>query len=129
MAKAEEQITAEKAETELKEHESEIKRLQREIDAIKSEAETKKIAAMRKEMSWQPAERTSSQSEVKHGSNKKDRECVMCLTEEMTVVFVPCGHQVLCAECNVLHEKNGMKDCPSCRTQIQKRITARFAKS
>ncbi|GJS93005.1 putative E3 ubiquitin-protein ligase RF298 [Tanacetum coccineum] len=129
LAKAEEQITAEKAENEQKKYECEIKRIQSEIAAIKLEAETKKIAAMRKEMSWQPAEQTSSRSEVKHGSNKKDRECVMCLTEEMTVVFVPCGHQVLCAECNVLHEKNGMKDCPSCRTQIQKRITARFAKS
>lgn len=60
------------------------------------------------------------------GSVKPERECVMCLTEEMSVVFLPCSHQVLCAECNVLHEKQGMKDCPSCRTAIQKRIPVRY---
>lgn len=60
------------------------------------------------------------------GSVRPERECVMCLTEEMSVVFLPCSHQVLCAECNVLHEKQGMKDCPSCRTAIQQRIPVRY---
>ncbi|KAL3517525.1 hypothetical protein ACH5RR_020114 [Cinchona calisaya] len=60
------------------------------------------------------------------GSVKPERECVMCLTEEMSVVFIPCAHQVLCVECNVLHEKQGMSDCPSCRTPIQKRIPVRY---
>lgn len=60
------------------------------------------------------------------GSIKPERECVMCLTEEMTVLFFPCAHQVLCEECNVLHEKQGMNDCPSCRTPIQERIYVRF---
>ena len=60
------------------------------------------------------------------GSVRPERECVMCLTEEMSVVFLPCSHQVLCAECNVLHEKQGMKECPSCRTAIQQRIPVRY---
>ncbi|KAG1326359.1 putative E3 ubiquitin-protein ligase RF298 [Cocos nucifera] len=34
-----------------------------------------------------------------------ERECVMCLTEEMSVVFLPCAHQVVCTKCNELHEK------------------------
>lgn len=57
---------------------------------------------------------------------KRDRECVMCLTEEMSVVFLPCAHQVVCTKCNELHKKQGMKDCPSCRTPIKQRICARF---
>ncbi|KAG0575441.1 hypothetical protein KC19_5G004300 [Ceratodon purpureus] len=52
----------------------------------------------------------------------RDRECVMCMSEEMSVVFLPCAHQVVCIECNELHEKKGMRDCPSCRTPIQQRI-------
>ena len=59
----------------------------------------------------------------------RERECVMCLSEEMSVVFIPCSHQVLCETCNELHEKRGMKDCPSCRTPIQRRIEVRFANS
>lgn len=62
-----------------------------------------------------------------NGGLRQDRECVMCLAEEISVVFVPCLHQVLCAKCNGLHETRGMKDCPSCRTPILRRITARFA--
>lgn len=57
----------------------------------------------------------------------RERECVMCLSEEMSVVFLPCSHQVLCENCDKLHEKQGMKDCPSCRTPIQLRIKVRFA--
>lgn len=57
---------------------------------------------------------------------KQQRECVMCLSEEMAVLFFPCAHQVLCEECNILHEKKGMKDCPSCRAPIQERINVRF---
>ncbi|KAK4803395.1 hypothetical protein SAY86_003212 [Trapa natans] len=60
---------------------------------------------------------------------KRERECVMCLSEETCVVFVPCAHQVVCRTCNELHEKQGMKDCPSCRSTIQRRIAIRYAPS
>ncbi|KAG6428243.1 hypothetical protein SASPL_112494 [Salvia splendens] len=53
---------------------------------------------------------------------KPERECIVCLSNEIAVVFIPCAHQVLCAQCNLIHEKQGMTDCPSCRTAIQKRV-------
>ncbi|RVX22270.1 putative E3 ubiquitin-protein ligase RF298 [Vitis vinifera] len=62
------------------------------------------------------------------GGVKRERECVMCLSEEMSVVFLPCAHQVVCTTCNELHEKQGMKDCPSCRSPIQRRIRIRYAR-
>ncbi|KAM0015362.1 putative transcription factor C2H2 family [Helianthus debilis subsp. tardiflorus] len=107
-----------RAAKELKKVETEIKRLEYEIAALNLEAETKKIAGG---MSWQGCEGFRN--------NLSHDECVMCLSEETTVLFVPCGHQVLCDECNVIHEDNGMKECPSCRTPIQKRINCLFAKS
>ncbi|CAL9750263.1 unnamed protein product [Musa acuminata subsp. burmannicoides] len=58
---------------------------------------------------------------------QRERECVMCLSEEMSVVFLPCAHQVVCTKCNELHEKQAMKDCPSCRTPIQRRVSVRLA--
>lgn len=61
------------------------------------------------------------------GSLRQERECAMCLSEESSVVFLPCAHQVVCSNCNEIHEKGGMKDCPSCRTPIAQRINVRFA--
>lgn len=29
-----------------------------------------------------------------------DRDCIICLKDEVSVVFLPCAHQVLCASCN-----------------------------
>lgn len=59
----------------------------------------------------------------------RDRECVMCMSEEMSVVFLPCAHQVVCIKCNDLHEKQGLRDCPSCRTPIKRRIRVYGVKS
>ena len=53
---------------------------------------------------------------------QRDWECVMCMSEECSVVFLPCAHQIVCVKCNELHQKQGMTDCPSCRTTIQERI-------
>lgn len=60
------------------------------------------------------------------GSVGPERECIMCMTEEISVVFLPCAHQVLCGQCSNLHEKQGMSDCPSCRTTIGKRISVGY---
>ncbi|KAJ7542754.1 hypothetical protein O6H91_09G010200 [Diphasiastrum complanatum] len=52
----------------------------------------------------------------------RERDCVMCMSEDRSIVFLPCAHQIICVKCNVLHERQSMKDCPSCRTPIQQRI-------
>nr|GME01849.1 putative E3 ubiquitin-protein ligase RF298 [Ipomoea batatas] len=68
----------------------------------------------------------AGESSSQQGGIKREWECVMCLTEPKSVVFLPCAHQALCTACNMLHERQGMKDCPVCRTPIMKRIQARF---
>lgn len=127
-----------------------IKELEAEISKLKLEAESSKIAALRRGVDWgYGSQATGSKSTPgvqgypvpnvlkrlpvfqaisRAREGKQERECVMCMTEDISVIFLPCAHQVLCEDCNVLHEKQGMKDCPSCRTPIQKRFTARFAK-
>ncbi|XP_073292187.1 putative E3 ubiquitin-protein ligase RF298 [Primulina huaijiensis] len=60
------------------------------------------------------------------GNVRPERECIMCMTEEISVVFLPCAHQVLCGQCSNLHEKQGINDCPSCRTTIGKRISVGY---
>ncbi|CAH1431747.1 unnamed protein product [Lactuca virosa] len=141
LAMAEYEIMKGKAEEEFKKNETENKRIEYEISAFKLEAESKRIAEMYMSMNMNmdsskgledfrnmSKKRKKKKKKMMKKKKKKDRECVMCLNEEMTVVFVPCGHQVLCKACNVKHEER-MNECPSCRTPIQKRINARFAKS
>ncbi|KAJ1288307.1 hypothetical protein BS78_02G079300 [Paspalum vaginatum] len=62
-------------------------------------------------------------------SVQREQECVMCLEAEVSVVFLPCRHQVVCADCNQRHRDGGMTECPSCRSPIERRIRARFTDS
>ncbi|KAL0393525.1 UNVERIFIED_CONTAM: MND1-interacting protein 1 [Sesamum latifolium] len=36
-----------------------------------------------------------------------DRECMICMKDEVSVVFLPCAHQVICANCNDNYGKKG----------------------
>ncbi|KAE8685504.1 hypothetical protein F3Y22_tig00111096pilonHSYRG00069 [Hibiscus syriacus] len=122
----------------------EIKTLVAKLSELKTKLDSSKIAALRGGIGGGNIQ-CSSVNEVNHipsfskrvvdikdysGSRslKQERECVMCLSEEKLVVFLPCSHQVLCVKCNELHEKQRMIDCPACRTLIDCRICARFAK-
>ncbi|PWA96926.1 RING/U-box superfamily protein [Artemisia annua] len=52
------------------------------------------------------------------------RECIICLKDEVSVVFLPCAHQVLCATCNDEYGNGtkGKATCPICRVAIEQRI-------
>lgn len=135
LAKVEEDRVQQKAEKESQKYKDEMKKLEKEISELKLESEASKIAALRSGASLQGYQHPKVTKRLAvfrdnfgGGTVKQEHECVMCLTEEMSVVFLPCAHQVLCVDCNALHEKQGMKDCPSCRTPIQRRINACFAR-
>ncbi|KAI3710513.1 hypothetical protein L2E82_40296 [Cichorium intybus] len=51
-----------------------------------------------------------------------DRNCIVCLKDEVSVVFLPCAHQVLCAGCNDDYGTKGKATCPICRVGIEQRI-------
>ncbi|CAN6969817.1 hypothetical protein IGI04_033053 [Brassica rapa subsp. trilocularis] len=137
LGKAEEERIKTKAENDVRYYTENIKRLESEISKLKLKSDCLKIAALKKgidgsnEMTRTTTTKASLIWENNHrteGKIKRERECVMCLSEEMSVIFLPCAHQVLCSKCNQLHEKEAMDDCPSCRAKIQRRIQARFAR-
>ncbi|KAK8320009.1 hypothetical protein V6Z11_A12G007800 [Gossypium hirsutum] len=144
VAKVEEDKIKLKAEKDMKKYGEEIKMLENKLSELKMKLDSSKIAAL-----WGCIDggngQCSSVNDRYHSPSfskrvvdindysgsrglKQERECVMCLSEEKIVVFLPCAHQVLCVKCNELHEKQRMKDCPACRTVISNRICARFAK-
>ena len=150
-AKSKEGMIKLKAETNLQKYKDDIQKLEKEISQLRLKTDSSKIAALRRgidgsyanrlaDIKSSPAQKESRTpwiSEVANdfhdfsetGGVKRERECVMCLSEEMGVVFLPCAHQVVCTTCNELHAKQGMKDCPSCRGPIQQRIPVRYARS
>nr|GMD18568.1 putative E3 ubiquitin-protein ligase RF298 [Ipomoea batatas] len=125
LAKIEEDSIRETAEEDMQKCKNEIDKLASEISVLILASEASKIEALRRGIG------TGHGSYPKdgEGGEKRERECVMCLTEEISVVFLPCAHQVLCTQCNIRHEKQGMNDCPSCRTPIKTRINVRYSPS
>lgn len=149
LAKSEEDMIKSNAEKNLQRYTHDIQKLEKEIAQLRQKTDSSKIAALRRGIDGSYAircmdnkkdgvalqeSRTFSMSEVVTtlnnysvvGGVKRERECVMCLSEEMSIVFLPCAHQVVCTTCNELHEKQGMKDCPSCRSPIKQRISVRY---
>ncbi|KAL2297033.1 hypothetical protein Nmel_015087, partial [Mimus melanotis] len=45
---------------------------------------------------------------------QQERMCKVCMDKDVSVVFVPCGHLVACAECAL-----NLRLCPICRAAIQ----------
>lgn len=158
-AKLRNELTRLKADKNLQRYKQDIEKLQKEISMLNLKSDSVKIAALRGGVDGSYASKlteiktSNSQQEYQtqtlytskimnnnnpHGIGncngggvgvKRERECVMCLSEEMSVVFLPCAHQVVCTTCNQLHEKQGMKECPSCRGAIHRRICVRYARS
>lgn len=139
-----------KAEANLQKYKEDIGKLEKEISQLRLKTDSSKIAALKRgidgsypssrltDSQTPPASKESRSSLSQEaigfeefsgaGGVTRERECVMCLSEEMSVIFLPCAHQVVCKMCNELHEKQGMNDCPSCRSPIERRICVRYAR-
>lgn len=64
-----------------------------------------------------PAEDQRKAHEEAREMAEKDRPeslCSICLTDESTHAFVPCGHKAVCGDCS---ERN-YSECPVCRQQL-----------
>ncbi|MCO5582954.1 hypothetical protein L7F22_036857 [Adiantum nelumboides] len=137
VAKRKEETWRQKADAEFQRHRDDIQRLESELEQLRLAAvEVSNLEFNSGGISLQHSDvnglqnlkETSSQlmqelAELQDSRDIcRDRECVMCMSEESSVVFLPCAHQIVCANCNDLHQKQGMRDCPSCRTMIQRRI-------
>ncbi|ONM57042.1 putative E3 ubiquitin-protein ligase RF298 isoform X2 [Zea mays] len=141
--RSEENLLHLKAANDAQRYKSEIRVLEQRIAQLKVSLDSSRVAAPkwgadnksyalhlsegRKNNNAQVLSNTAVPQGLDFDDIQRDRECVMCLSEEMSVVFLPCAHQVVCAKCSDLHEKQGMKECPSCRAPIQRRVRARPA--
>ena len=66
--------------------------------------------------------RTRKEAEMRVASIEKQVLCVVCLTNERAVVFLPCFHIVSCDVCQY-----GVPTCPVCRTPVNGQLKAILA--
>jgi len=55
---------------------------------------------------------------IKIYENTDDTECIVCMSEDKSVVFAPCGHYCSCESC-AIQINHSQGKCPICRTRIQ----------
>ncbi|CAL5436527.1 unnamed protein product [Camellia sinensis] len=125
-----------KIEIDFQRHKDDLQRLEQELLRLKASVESTELHHQSNNISMANPEGAKPQGEtiarlldeldkLDDSSDKEvvcDRECLICMKDEVSVVFLPCAHQVLCANCNEDYGKKGKATCPSCRLPIEQRI-------
>eukprot|EP01060_Flectonema_neradi_P023588 TRINITY_DN3185_c0_g1_i1.p1 TRINITY_DN3185_c0_g1~~TRINITY_DN3185_c0_g1_i1.p1 ORF type:complete len:303 (+),score=41.08 TRINITY_DN3185_c0_g1_i1:49-957(+) len=65
----------------------------------------------------QARQRTPSLSSGSDSTFEEGDECVICLTKQRSVAFVPCGHWSCCKKC-----ASKITTCPMCREQVREHL-------
>ncbi|GFZ15436.1 RING/U-box superfamily protein [Actinidia rufa] len=121
-----------KIEIDFQRHKDDLQRLEQELSRLKASVLSAELNHQSNSVSAANVEGTKPHGETiarllheLDSSDKEvgyDRECMICMKEEVSVVFLPCAHQVLCANCNDDYGKKGKATCPCCRVPIEQRI-------
>lgn len=125
-----------KIEIDFQRHKDDLQRLEQELTRLKVSAQSTELVHPLNTLPNRDCEGAKPQGEtiarllheldkLEDSSEKgvnSDRECMICLKDEVSVVFLPCAHEVLCANCNEDYGKKGKATCPSCRAPIEQRI-------
>ncbi|KAK4732173.1 hypothetical protein R3W88_025161 [Solanum pinnatisectum] len=119
----------EKVERNMQKYKEVIQKCESEISQLRFQSERPKIEALKRGIPQTTKGLAAYAERSVSNILNVERECVMCMNEQISVVFLPCAHQVLCEDCNVLHQKKGMDKCPACRTPIKERICVHFPDS
>lgn len=150
LAKEERRKIRQKADCELQKYKDNMKDFEEQISKLRMECESSRVAELREGINRSygshPTDRNTpakrghlipnmykrlpvfQEISPSESAREKNRECTMCMVEDISVIFLPCAHQVLCEECNERHEKDGATTCPLCRALIQTRFKPRFVK-
>ncbi|KAK1356537.1 MND1-interacting protein 1-like [Heracleum sosnowskyi] len=105
-----------KIETDVQRDKDELRRLELELSRLKVSSQASQLSPEEIAIHGGSTERMFREL-FNQEDNSSDRNCFICVTEELSVVFLPCAHQVLCSSCS-----EGRDVCPCCRVPIQDRI-------
>lgn len=125
-----------KIEIDFQRHKDDLQRLEQDFSRLKLSSESTNLNNQLNTLPIRKPEKTKPQGEKiarllheldeledspNKGSNR-DRECIICMKDEVSIVFLPCAHQVMCVSCSDNYGKKGKASCPCCRVPIEQRI-------
>ncbi|CAH2034959.1 unnamed protein product [Thlaspi arvense] len=125
-----------KIEIDFQRHKDDHQRLEQELSRLKASSDTD--SSHLPNSVWKP-EKSQGENIAKlleeldklegtyENEASNDRECIICMKDEVSVVFLPCAHQVVCGGCSDSffsgNDNGGSKvTCPCCRALVQERI-------
>lgn len=126
-----------KIEIDFQRNKDDLQRLEQELSRLKLHAESTELnnqpntvrssgkPERKKPLGETIAKLLNDLDKLEDSSERKgscDRECIVCMKDEVCIVFLPCAHQVMCASCSDNYGKKGKTSCPCCLTPIEKRI-------
>ncbi|XP_054809527.1 MND1-interacting protein 1 [Prosopis cineraria] len=125
-----------KIEIDFQRHKDDLLRLEQELSRLKSSAQSAEFLNQSNTSPASESESAKPQREtiakmlqeldkLEAYSDKEvncDRECIICMKDEVSVVFLPCAHQVMCASCSDEYGRKGKAACPCCCVPIEQRI-------
>lgn len=126
-----------KIEIDFQRHKDDLQRLEQELSRLKASAQSAELHHQSNTSLISDSEGSKPQRETiakllleldsledfsEKEVNISNRECIICMKDEVSVVFLPCAHQVMCASCSDEYGKKGKAACPCCRVPIQQRI-------
>ncbi|KAH6783185.1 RING/U-box superfamily protein [Perilla frutescens var. hirtella] len=133
-----------KIEIDFQRHKDDLQRLEQEYARLKESAQSTEVESQANDLWTENSNGVNSQGETiarllheldqLEDSTEKmvvncERDCMICMKDEVSVVFLPCAHQVICANCNDHYGKKGKAACPYCRVPIEQRIRVYGASS
>jgi hypothetical protein len=132
-----------KIEIDFQRHKDDLQRLEQELSRLKASAQSTELhhpsnmvytadnegAKPREETIAKLLHELYGLEDSSENEANCDRECLLCRKDEVSVVFLPCSHQVLCANCSDNYGKKGKATCPCCRVPIEQRIRVYGASS
>mmetsp|Transcript_26231 Transcript_26231/g.43461 ORF Transcript_26231/g.43461 Transcript_26231/m.43461 type:complete len:585 (-) Transcript_26231:179-1933(-) len=118
----EQQQTIEKLQHQLGKCQVELEYLQVELQQLRGEPKAiEPLSSEKLEQLLRQLQRaTLGIQDTQAKARAREMLCSICLEEMRAIVFVPCGHQILCSACAEL-----TSTCPSCSATIVQKIHAR----
>ncbi|XP_075508579.1 MND1-interacting protein 1-like [Primulina tabacum] len=133
-----------KIEIDFQRHKDDLRRLEQEYARLKDSAQSKEVEDQSNNTTLKNSDDTNLQGRnittllreldlLEDDSPEKevvhDRDCMICMEDEVSIVFLPCAHQVICTNCNENYGKKGRATCLYCRAPIEQRIRVYGASS
>nr|XP_017233293.1 PREDICTED: MND1-interacting protein 1-like [Daucus carota subsp. sativus] len=127
-----------KIETDFLRHKDDMQRLELELSRLKVLSQASQLNLHSKKLQMANTEKLETEGEFiarifSRLDNEEDycsdRKCFNCEKEDVSVVFLPCTHQVLCISCSDSYGKGRRPACPCCGIAIQQKIRVFAAES